>query len=1033
MTTEEASDALFFRMLGPLVVEHQGVPVKIGTRRQRALLTLLLLQVGKAVSAERLIDQLWQGGPPPQAAVTLRSYISYLRVALKVDGSKPVLLTRGQGYAIEVDPTAVDAVRLERLVEDGRDLTRRGAASEALDSFTSALQLWRGDPLAEVADLEAAQSTITRLRELRLAADEGRFEALLALGRHLDALPSLEAFVSDNPLRENPRGQLMLALYRAGRAPDALNVHRQFRALLADELGLDPSPSLDALMQQILEQSPQLDAPAASIPAERSAAAQRAPTDTAALRPKVVGRRSEMAALVTSVDRLVDGGAGALLLVAGEAGIGKSTMLLQLRELADRRGVRMHRGRSPAATGAPAFWPWTQAITALADTMDDETLTRVARGAALPVTQVAEEVARRLARRHEVTAADPHAARFLLYEALTTFLVQASQEQPLVLALDDLHWADVPSLELLAHLAPRLSTSPILLAAAYRDVPSERSEDLDAALASVSREDSVEEIVLRGLSHHDVAGVAEAVSGVSVSDDVVTLLHERTAGNPFFVRQMAQLLAESNLAAADYSIAATLPPGIRHVLNSRTRNLPRATKELLDVASVLGRDFEPAVVARAADVDVGTALDALDVAARHGLIEVRAAPFTGYRFIHGLVQEAVYESLAPGRALKLHARAADALEAVDAPISEVAEHMWRAAELVADGRPLRYTLAAADHAATLLAYEQAELYLHRALRLIQNAPYDPQTELGVVLNLFRFMATNRGWGNADAREVVQRARRLMGDAGGLHGDLAHLWFSLWMSLNSRNELETADQVALTLMPHAETATDPAARVAGHLMLAFRKFRQLEHWREGVRELELAQQLARTAPSESLAAYPEHLGALVLLSQAETIAFLGDPRAVDLDDEAIELAEQSGRPGPRAFAYTIAALNSALLGDAELTQRLARVGREISKQYGLTFLERVADYADAWAAAKLGADPAEPVARIEAAIQAFRSAGDAPSEAHALLLLADVFALAGDADRARQCLVRVRRAPGPFAYVIVHYVDQKMAAMSADGS
>jgi DNA-binding SARP family transcriptional activator len=109
---EESSDGLFFRVLGPLVVEHRGVPVKIGTRRQRALPTLLLMQVRKAVSAERLIDQLWQGEPPPRAAVTLRSYISYLRVALKVEGTTPVLLTKGQGYAIEVEPAAVDAVRL---------------------------------------------------------------------------------------------------------------------------------------------------------------------------------------------------------------------------------------------------------------------------------------------------------------------------------------------------------------------------------------------------------------------------------------------------------------------------------------------------------------------------------------------------------------------------------------------------------------------------------------------------------------------------------------------------------------------------------------------------------------------------------------------------------------------------------------------------------------------------------------------------------------------------------------------------------
>jgi DNA-binding SARP family transcriptional activator len=1028
MGAAEASHCLHFQVLGPLLVRHNGVAVKMGTRRQRALLVLLLINVGRTLSAERLIDQLWQGDPPPKAAVTLRSYISSLRQALRAVDDKPIVVTRGQGYGVDVDRSAVDFVCLENLVETGRRQLEAGEVEEALESFSSGLELWRGEPLPEVAELEAAQATIARVHELRLGAAEGRFEALLALGRHRDALPSLEAFVSENPFREHPRAQLMLALYRDGRAPEALDVHRDFRSILGEELGLDPSPALDTLMQQMLAQSSELDGP--SVPASPRQEPAQEPRTAPGADQHVVGRGLETQTLTAAVDRLADEGTGGLLLLAGEPGIGKTTMLTRLGRIARQRGVASHSGRSVAATGAPAFWPWTQVITSVAESLDDEGILRALRGGALAVTQVAESVAARLGPRHEVTGDDPREVRFLLYEAVTRFLEQACEEAPLVVTLDDLHWADVPSLELLAYLAPRLSASHVLLAAAYRDVGSERSSDLDSALATVSREDAAEELVLRGLPHHDVAGLAGHVSGAPVPEEIVTLLHERTSGNPFFVRQLSQLMLESKGGPVS---PRTLPPGIRHVLKRRMASLPASSRQVIDVAAVLGRDFDVTVVAEAADVPVDRALDELDVAVRHGLVEAGGMP-ARYRFVHGLVQESVYDTLAPGRALKLHARVAVALEAASAPTDQLAEQMWRAAELLGDDRPLRYTLAAAEQATSLLAYEQAELYLHRALHLLGRAPSaDPEAEFGVVLNLFQLIATNRGWGSPAARDVVQRARQLIDDSDGLQGNKVHLWFSLWMSLNSRNELETADEVSVTLMKHADADMDPVARVAGLLMLAFRAFRQPHRWRDGVRELQLAKAAVKVAPAGSLAAFPEHLEVVLLLTEAETAALLGDPRASALNDEAIALAEAAARPLPRALAYTVAALNCALLSDAPNTRRHAQAARKLDEQLGFSFLARVAEYTEAWADAYLGADPAEQARRIRDVIDFFNNAGDAPSEAYAYLLLADVLVLGGDRAAARDSLDRVRQSPGPYAHVVLHYVDQKMAALHTDST
>jgi DNA-binding SARP family transcriptional activator len=387
--TGGAKSQVSFRILGPLRAVVDGTEVPIATRRQRALLVLLLMDVGRVVPAERLIDQLWDGTPPPQAAVTLRSYVSNVRQALGGPaGVGGVLVTRGAGYALDVPAEAVDARRMSSGAQQGRDHLRHGRAQDALLALEAAVREWDGDPLADVAQHTAAQSTIAQLTETYLGTMESRFQALLAVGRHLDALPELDRFAADHPLREEPRALLMLALYRAGRAPEALEVHRRFRSLLDDELGIDPSPRLDDLLQRILVQDPSLAAPpAADAPTasqgradegSRVTAATQAPsaTPTAAMTgaPLLVGRVPELALIRSQLDRL-SSGSGALLLLAGEPGIGKTTLLEALERLAGERGLAVHRaGRrqrpAPRPSGSgrrwSSRWPpgWTTTLSA---------------------------------------------------------------------------------------------------------------------------------------------------------------------------------------------------------------------------------------------------------------------------------------------------------------------------------------------------------------------------------------------------------------------------------------------------------------------------------------------------------------------------------------------------------------------------------------------------------------------------------------------------------------------------------------------
>jgi DNA-binding SARP family transcriptional activator len=196
---------------------------------------------GRVVPAERLAEEMWGGSPPPTVAGTLRAHVSRLRTLLNPDA---VLVARGGGYALAAEPGLLDAARFERLAGAGREALERGEAAAAASRFREALGLWRGRALADVTDVGSLAREGARLEELRLLAVEGRVEADLALGREVEVAGELEVLVAEHPVRERLWCQLVLALYRSGRQADALAAYRRARAMLAEELGIEPGEEL---------------------------------------------------------------------------------------------------------------------------------------------------------------------------------------------------------------------------------------------------------------------------------------------------------------------------------------------------------------------------------------------------------------------------------------------------------------------------------------------------------------------------------------------------------------------------------------------------------------------------------------------------------------------------------------------------------------------------------------------------------------------------------------------------------------------
>jgi DNA-binding SARP family transcriptional activator len=356
----------------------------------------------------------------------LQNCVSALRKELP--GGSETLRTVGGAYAFVVEPGELDRDRFERLLAEGRAALAAGDSADAAERLRAALGLWRGAPLSDFAYERFAQDEITRLEELHVAALEDRIEADLALGRHEEVVPELESLVGRHPHRERLRGQLMLALYRAGRQAEALEAYRDARRTLLADLGIEPGRVLHELERAILSHDPALEAAPARRPATR-------PGRLAA--PPLVGRHNELALLEAGLDDAA-AGRGRLFVVVGDAGSGKTRLADELASRAKERGVRILWGRGWHGGGAPAYWPWRQAL----------------RDAGEALTEPER---------------NDDAARFQFFEAVTDTLRAKTAEQPLLLVLDDLHAADENSLLLLEFVASELPEMAALVLALSRE------------------------------------------------------------------------------------------------------------------------------------------------------------------------------------------------------------------------------------------------------------------------------------------------------------------------------------------------------------------------------------------------------------------------------------------------------------------------------------------------------------------------------------------------------------------------------------
>jgi class 3 adenylate cyclase len=517
-----------------------------------------------------------------------------------------------------------------------------------------------------------------------------------------------------------------------------------------------------------------------------------------------VGRDAELGELRGSLDEAL-GGRGKLVLLVGEPGIGKTRTAEELATYARLRGAKVYWGRCLEDDAAPPYWPWSRAMREYVRDSDPVALAWELGAGASEIARIVPEVGQVVSGVEPAQEADAEQARFKLFDAVSTFLTGASRDRPLVLVLDDLHWADEPSLLLLKFLARQLGDSGLLIIGTYRDVELGRQHPLAGMLGQLSELGS--RITLRGL---DAAGVARYIEmtapGLEAPADLAETVFQQTEGNPFFVSEVVRLLAsEGKLAAGASAGDVSIPQGVREVVGRRLDHLSAEANELLRIGAAIGRRFSVEAVAKVSGRD--DARERLEEAATAQLTDRSARAPEGYIFSHALVRETLYAEITAAQRVELHRKIGEALEEIYAGeieqhLDELARHFLEAAPGGQEEKAIDYAQRAGHQAFCDLAYEDAAEDFERALQVVDlKGSADPRSRCELLLALAE--AQTRAGRFGAARPVLDEAGRLAKELGepGLQSQAA-------LGMSAISEVGVPDRRIMEMIEEALEAVGP---------------------------------------------------------------------------------------------------------------------------------------------------------------------------------------------------------------------------------
>lgn len=1011
------------RLLGALeMVDGDGDPIEIGGPQPRVILAMLVAAGGKVVGDDALIDAIWGESPPLSASGTLQTYVSRLRRALEeVEGS---IVRAPAGYRLDIDRHAIDVHQFEALADEGRSLLEAGDPTTARSVLVEAEQLWRGPALLEVRDRPRIAGIARRLDDRRLTALEDRLAADIALGHHRTAVAELAQLVGEHPLREGLWELLALARYRSGMQAEALRAINQARETLAESLGVEPGAGLRNLEQAILAHDPAL-APTALERASGTpaASAHPAPSQVAPAtpdRPALIGRDRELSSLTLALEEAASGRT-CIVVVQGEAGVGKTRLVEEMAAHAAGRGACVVWGRALEGDAAPAFWPWLAVLRTLRQVRPDRSTDAV--------DQLLDAAG--------ASAATPAiGARSQLLDGVLQLLEPAAAP-PLVVIIEDVQWADAESLELLIQVASGPIADGVMLTLTLREGEDARREAVGALVAATSRRAGTKRLHITGLQPAATAALLSQVSGHPVEAALARVVHERAEGNPFYAIELQRLLDSEGLVDATSVAKVAVPAGVRDVIRQRLTQLPQSTLELLRLAAIAGRDIDVELVSAASDRSIDACLDALDVALAHRLL-VDAGQRAGLRFSHALVREVIVDELSSLRRARLHLAVADALMSAGRGEEEaevLAEHLWAAVPIGVSTRAADALDRAAEVAIRRFALAAACDLLERSLDLRRSGRPDSESAAAELETLVKLVwALRARGGDSGARHHYARGAELARQLQRPDVELQLQW-NEWSGACAACDFDGARPIADRFREWAATSDDPLVQFAGLTAWA------IQRWYDGdigaahdaiAQVAEVRSSVACGVGDLSLAAELVVLSTGFGLCIDEQVGRLAHPEAAYAAAAAAVDGELSA-----AIIWTAACTNAAAAGDLE---RLERCSRRVLEAAGDETLGVWGTQARMYLGAALTATgrPEEGRELFDAGRRTYAASGMRTGLGLVYAVQASAEIAAGDIERARQHITTAQqelstgeRWQTPFILLAAADVAEASGASPAD--
>ena len=830
----------------------------------KLLFAYLTLHRDRPVRRDELLEVLWGDGSPADGDALLRPLLSRLRRALgrdRLEGRSALAVSFPDDVWIDFEA-----------VREGLKRARHALAGE---DYAGALE--QASAAVAIADagllpgLEAGWLEPLRAELEDLLADGLEVVAIAGAGGGPAELAEAESAarraVELSPYRESARAALIEVLRRRGNTAEALVAYDEIRTLLRDELGSTPGPELRALHQALLG-SETVDA---ALPPDVDGTPALPERLVQAAATAWVGRDEALATLRAAADRAAAGGPE-VVLVAGHGGIGKTRLAAELALSLSQFDVLY--GRCEDGQLFP-YGPWLELLNRRLSAMPDGDVAELLGAMAPSVAQLIPELRERLGQRvPEPVHFDPETERRQLFMAVTRVVARLAAKRPVLLILDDLHWADRSSLLLARHVAGEPQLGRVLLLGTVRDTELEPGHELPELLADLERHRAVSRIALTGMPDAEVAALIGSLHDDAVPDATVRAIRAETDGNPFFVKQLVRHLQE---VRGELSLDDELgvPEGVRDVIARRISRLPPGADEVLPVAALIGRDFGFELLADVAGCDEDALLDMLDAAVRGALL-VEVAPGR-YAFAHALVRGTLDAQLSQTRRAVTHRRIAAAIEArygerLESWLAELARHFGAAGPEMAQ-TAIDYAERAAEQATRRLAFDEAAELMQQAVALFSSAvDADPAERARLELSLATTEAA------AGHRE---RARTTFGRVAAVARTIAD-----------------AETFARAALGHAEATWD-------------------QYGREDAASARLLEEaLARLPDTDS------SLRVRVLARLAETLYYSSEPdeRIIEPAFESVEMARRLN-DDPGALGAALTAAQYACWGPGRAAERL----------------------------------------------------------------------------------------------------------------